>query len=45
MVKKKLISVLLGQIILIGIRSVFKDEKEPKNLFLKKEFATHRSLL
>jgi len=27
----------------MGVCSVFKDEKEPKNLYLKEEFAMHRS--
>jgi len=29
--------------IFIEICSLFKDEKEPKNLYLKKDFASHRS--
>jgi len=37
--------VLTGQVNLFGICSIFKDEKEPKNLFLKEDFASHRSLI
>ena len=29
----------------MGICSIFKDEKEPKNLNLKKDFALQRSLI